>query len=89
VSQRDLFRGALAKVLGYGEHAQSRLLAGLSVKEVMATEVLTTEETTPIADAARLMLDRKVGCLVVVEGRRPVGILTESDFVAAALESVS
>jgi CBS domain-containing protein len=87
VSQRDLLRGALAKVLGYGEHAQSRLLAGLSVKEVMTTQVLTAHEETPIREAAQLMIDHKVGCLIVVDGRRPTGILTESDFVGAILES--
>jgi CBS domain-containing protein len=27
------------------------------------------------------MVDRKIGCLPVVEGGRLVGILTESDFV--------
>ena len=31
--------------------------------------------------AAQTMIDRKVGCLVVVEGKTPVGILTEGDFV--------
>jgi len=29
------------------------------------------------------MLDRKIGCLVVVESERLVGILMESDFVEA------
>jgi CBS domain-containing protein len=30
------------------------------------------------------MLERKLGCLVVVEGSRPIGILAESDFVRLA-----
>jgi CBS domain-containing protein len=33
-------------------------------------------------DAARLMLERKIVCLPVVEAGRLVGILTEGDFVA-------
>jgi CBS domain-containing membrane protein len=86
VSQRDLFRGALAKALGYGEHAQTRLIAGLKVKEVMTTTVRTATEDLPIAEAARLMLKYKIGCLVVVDGERPIGILTEADFVKLVLD---
>jgi CBS domain-containing membrane protein len=84
VSQRDLFRGALASALGYGELAQRKLLGTLVVKEVMATEVVTTTKGTPLREAARLMLERKIGCLPVLEGERLVGILTEGDFVKAA-----
>jgi CBS domain-containing membrane protein len=36
VSQRDLFRDALAQALGYGSRAQRKILDTLSVKEVMA-----------------------------------------------------
>jgi CBS domain-containing membrane protein len=81
VSQRDMFRGALARALGYGETAQRRMLGMLVVKEVMSTQLATVGPDVPIADAARTMVDRKIGCLPVVEGGKLVGILTESDFV--------
>ena len=81
VSQRDLFRGSLASSLGYGEHAQSRVLSVIRVKDVMHGDVLTTAEDTPLSDAAQQMLDQKVGCLVVVDREKIVGILTEADFV--------
>jgi CBS domain-containing protein len=81
LSQRDLFRSALARVLGWGGHAQEKLLAQLSVKEVMTNDPLTVAPDAPLAEAARLMLEHKVGCLPVVEKGRLVGILTESDFV--------
>ena len=81
VSQRDLFRGALARALGYGAHAQQKLLGQLLVKEVMTGDPVTIGPDAPLADAARLMLQRKIGCLVVVEDGRLAGILTESDFV--------
>jgi CBS domain-containing protein len=83
VSQRDLFRGALATALGYGRVGQDRLLRSLAVKEVMSTEVVTTSRETPLEDAAKLMFERKLGCLPVVSGGELVGILTESDFVRA------
>jgi len=82
LSQRDLFRGALARALGYGEHAQSKLLGMLLVKEVMTSSPATIAASVPLAEAARTMLERKIGCLVVVDpAGRIEGIVTESDFV--------
>lgn len=84
VSQRDLFRGALAKALGYGSSQQEKILGMLLVKEVMQTEVVTTEPTAFLREAAKTMVEKKIGCLPVLEGGKLVGILTEGDFVALA-----
>jgi CBS domain-containing protein len=84
VTQRDLFRGALARALGYGERAQRQLMNTLVVKEVMTSEVITTTPDTPLADAAHVLVESKIGCLPVVEAGRLVGIITEGDFVALA-----
>lgn len=81
VSQRDLFHSGLLKALGYGTHAQRQTLELLVIKEAMKTEVVTTTPDTRLADAAKLMFERKIGCLVVLEAGKIVGILTESDFV--------
>ncbi len=89
ISQRDLFRGALARALGYGEFAQKKLYGMLHVKDVMTNDVLTISPTTPLVDAAKIMTEKKIGCLVVVEGERLVGILTESDFVRLVLSEES
>jgi CBS domain-containing protein len=82
VSQRDLFRGALTRAFGYGEVARRKVMASIVVKEVMTTPVLTTTPDVPLREAARTMLEKKIGCLPVVDGGKLVGILTESDFVA-------
>lgn len=82
VSQRDLFRDALAQALGYGRHAQRKILDTLAVKDVMATDVVTIKPDAPLVEAAKLLTERKIGCLPVVENGRLVGILTEGDFVA-------
>ena len=57
----------------------------LVLKETMKTDVVTVTPDAPLAEAAKIMLERKIGCLVVVEGQKIVGILTESDFVKLAL----
>ena len=82
VTQRDLFRDALAEALGYGRHAQRKLLDTLSVKDVMATEVVTASPDASLVEAAKILTERKIGCLPVVENGKLVGILTEGDFVA-------
>jgi CBS domain-containing membrane protein len=45
------------------------------------------EPNQEVKAAARLMVDRKIGCLPVVEGGKLVGLLTESDFVKLVLST--
>jgi CBS domain-containing membrane protein len=82
VTQRDLFRDALAQALGYGKDAQRKLLDSLAVKDVMTSQVVTVRPDASLVYAARVLTERKIGCLPVVEDGRLVGILTEGDFVA-------
>ena len=82
ISQRDMFRGALARAFGYGTTAQARVMKTLVVKEVMSTDVETIGPDAPLAEAARRMAERKLGCLPVVADGGLIGILTEGDFVA-------
>ena len=84
VTSRDLFHNALLKALGYGAHAKQKAMEGLRVKEAMTHPVETMSPNTPLADAAKVMRDKKLGCLVIVDGGKIVGILTEGDFVALA-----
>jgi len=86
VSQRDLFRSALAFALGYGERAKRSLLRSLCVKDVMSQPVVTAERGMTIGDAARLMLRKKIGCLPVVENGGLVGVLTETDILRHVIE---
>ena len=81
VSQRDLFRGALLRSLGYGSRAEETLLRQVVVKEAMSADLFTTTPDTPVAEAARVMIERRIGCLPVLDGGKLVGIVTETDFV--------
>jgi CBS domain-containing protein len=44
-----------------------------------SSEVITVPPDTNVRDACRLMRDRRIGALLVVEGKNPVGIITERD----------
>ena len=59
------------------------LLAQLTVGGVMSAAVIVVDPDRPIAEAARIMMDHKIGALPVVDEGRLVGIITESDFVRA------
>ena len=88
VSQRDLFHAALVKLLsGYGASASTTVFDVVVVEETMQRGVVTVSPELPLQDAAKLMISRRIGCLVVVENHRIVGILTESDFVRLGAEA--
>lgn len=80
LSQRDIFHGGLLKALGYGTRAKQQALDSLLVKEAMKAEPVTTTPTTALRAAATIMVERKLGCLPVLDGELLVGILTEGDF---------
>jgi CBS domain-containing protein len=81
LSQRDLFRGVLLRSLGYGSRLEDKLLNSHPVKEAMAEGLHTATPDMPAKEAARVMMENKIGCLPVLEGDKLVGIVTESDFV--------
>ena len=51
------------------------------VEEVMTAPVLTADPLDPVEEAAKVMRDRRIGCLPVVEGRELVGIITGIDLL--------
>jgi len=51
------------------------------VKDLMTRDVVTIDLHKTIFDAAKLMSEKKVGCLVIMDGEVPVRIVTERDFV--------
>ncbi|MCB0034933.1 MAG: CBS domain-containing protein, partial [Anaerolineales bacterium] len=56
------------------------LLAKLHVSEFMTRNVLTVHPDTTIVDTAKLMMEKKVSGLPVVDNKNElVGIITESD----------
>jgi len=86
VSQRDLYRASLGSVMKYGEKAQRAFLEGIVVKEVMSDPPITIAPHASVQEAARLMMEKKIGCLLVLEGSKLVGIVTESDMLKLVAE---
>jgi citrate synthase len=57
-----------------------------TVQELMSSPVVVAAESDSIAEAGRKMRDSKVGSVVVVDGAKVIGILTERDLVRFAAE---
>jgi len=51
------------------------------VKDVMKKSIVSIDSTMTVKDAAIMMADANVGCIVITRGNAPIGILTERDFV--------
>ena len=59
------------------------LIARVTVGELMTKSVIVIDPDREVRDAARIMLEHKIGALPVLEGDRLAGILTETDLVRA------
>jgi citrate synthase len=59
-----------------------------TVADIMSRPVVTAAADDKVAEAAARMREKRVGSVVVVDGTRPVGILTERDLVRIAAAGV-
>lgn len=53
----------------------------IPVRDIMTRPVITADSELDVLAAAMKMGSANVGCLIVVSGQRPIGILTERDLV--------
>ncbi|MBI5679697.1 MAG: CBS domain-containing protein [Methanobacterium sp.] len=53
----------------------------VTVNDAMTTNVITVSPQSSVADAAYLMAQKEVGCLIVKQNDKPEGIITESDII--------
>ena len=83
VSSHDLYLAADAGIHPLSPRAVDGLVVRLG--EVMTPQPFSIPSTTSIAAAARILRDRKFGCLPVVDRGALVGILTEHDILRAFL----
>lgn len=53
----------------------------LKVRDLMTADVVTVRPTTPIKDAARLLVEHRISGMPVVDGGRVVGVISEGDLI--------
>lgn len=86
VTHTDLLYASPSSATSLSMWEISYLLAQVKVREVMTKEVITVGEDATLEDAARLMVDNKVGSLPVMRDGIVAGIITESDIFRVFLE---
>ena len=84
VSNRDLLAASLTSALEFGARERRAFLRSVEVREVMTKDVVSIGPDMPIAKAARILLERRIGCLPVVKEEQLVGLVTETDLLRAA-----
>ena len=57
----------------------------MNVGHVMNRAVVAIDSEASVKDAASKMAQHQIGCLIVTEKNRPVGILTETDMLSRVL----
>jgi acetoin utilization protein AcuB len=87
VTDRDIRLNLPSRATSLSVWELNYLLARLTVGAVMTKAVIMVRPSWEARDAARLLLEHKIGALPVVEGERVVGIVTETDFLRAYANS--
>jgi len=87
VTDRDIRLNMPSPATSLSVWELNHLLTKLTVDEVMTRSVMTVGPDREASDAARLMLDHRIGALPVVDGGVLIGIVTETDLLRAFVES--
>jgi len=86
VSEMDLLYASPSPATSLSVYEIHYLMARITVQDVMTKDVFSIEEDTPLEEAARIMVDNKIGGLPVVRNGTLVGIITETDLFKIFLE---
>ena len=57
----------------------------VQVKDVMSKDVISISPSETVYSAAKMMCEKNISCVVVMDNKRIVGILTETDFLKKAM----
>ena len=79
VSERDLLRASLSNFSDFGSDERRAFLHVVEINRVMSAPPIVIDPEATVKEAARVMAERKIGCLPVVDGDELVGLITETD----------
>jgi CBS domain-containing protein len=80
INQSDLLHASMRSLVEHRKDSLRETLGAVAVKDVMipATVVATS---TSVRDAARIMVEKNLECLLIVEGAQLVGLVTRTDML--------
>lgn len=83
VTQRDVL--AATGPIQNGDAASHLVGQDIKLADIMIRDVKVIHKNEPLREAAVYMLSHKYGCLPVVSDEGLIGIITDTDFVAIAI----
>jgi acetoin utilization protein AcuB len=86
IAQTDLLHASPSKATSLSIFELTYLLANLHVRQVMSSPPITVSEDDPLEEAARLMVEKKIGCLPVMREGNLAGLITETDIFETFVE---
>jgi acetoin utilization protein AcuB len=86
VSESDFLHASPSDVSSLSVWEMNYMLSKVTVEKIMTSAVITTNHDTPIEEAARTLVDSKIGGLPVLKDGELVGIITETDLFKVFLE---
>lgn len=87
LTERDLLALSASSLSPHRLDQDHALMDRFYVRDVMQTNVTTVKPETSLAEAGRILLSQRFGCLPVVDDANVLrGILTTSDFVRVVVE---
>jgi acetoin utilization protein AcuB len=81
VTDRDLKEASASDATTLEVHELMYLMDKVKIHGIMSREVSTIEKSTEIKQAAAIMVEKGIGCLPVMEGKKLIGILTRTDLL--------
>ena len=79
VTKSSLIRAVPSDVRKFSPFVINYVLAKIKARNIMVKDIITISEDTAIEEAARIMADKKIGCLPVMRGDKLVGIISDND----------
>ena len=79
VSERDLLRISLSNLNDFGKDQRRAFLHAVEIERVMSAPPVVIGPDATVKEAARVMAERKIGCLPVTDEKELVGLVTETD----------
>ena len=88
VVEKDLLYASPSPATSLSVFEVHYLLSKLLVKDVMTHRIITVGEDCPLEEAARIMVDHRIGSLPIMRGKELVGIITETDIFRSMAEAL-
>ncbi|MBF0289321.1 MAG: CBS domain-containing protein [SAR324 cluster bacterium] len=89
VTDRDVKKASASGATTLDIHELFYLMDKVSVEDIMTRRVYSVHPSMPLEQAAKVLHDRKFGCLPVVDNQKLVGILTTTDVMQFLMDAMN